>query len=88
MANKKSKSLKEEWKENIDIMTYEELQRCIAPTAVNQQKFMFEYVGMKDNRHYVKPTKGFSLVGYTQIDLGIVKYHFEHAIGAVRFVWL
>jgi len=30
MANKKSKSLKEEWKENIDIMTYEELQRCLA----------------------------------------------------------
>ena len=26
----KSKSPKEEWKENIDIMTYEELQRCIA----------------------------------------------------------
>jgi nitroreductase len=60
----------------------------LAPTAVNQQKFMFEYVGMKDNRHYVKATKGFSLVGYTQIDLGIVKYHFEHAIGAVRFIWL
>ena len=26
----------------------------LAPTAVNQQKFSFEYVGMKDNRHLVR----------------------------------
>ena len=43
----------------------------LAPTAVNQQKFSFEYVGMKNNRHIVKANKGFSLIGYTRIDLGI-----------------
>lgn len=54
----------------------------LAPTAVNQQKFSFEYVGMKDGRHQVRAKKGFSLIGYTQIDLGIAKCHFE--IGAEK----
>jgi len=49
----------------------------LAPTAVNQQKFSFEYVGMKNNRHQVRAKKGFSMIGYTQMDLGIAKYHFE-----------
>lgn len=52
----------------------------LAPTAVNQQKFSFEYVGTKDNRHQIRAKKGFSMIGYTQIDLGIAKCHFE--IGA------
>ena len=45
----------------------------LAPTAVNQQKFSFEYVGMNNNRHQVKAKKGISMIGYTQIDLGIAK---------------
>ena len=49
----------------------------LAPTAVNQQKFSFEYVGMSNNRHLVRAKKGFSMIGYTQMDLGIAKYHFE-----------
>ena len=49
----------------------------LAPTAVNQQKFSFEYVGMSNNRHQVRAKKGFSMIGYTQMDLGIAKYHFE-----------
>ena len=53
----------------------------LAPTAVNQQKFSFEYVGMSNNRHLVRAKKGFSMIGYTQMDLGIAKYHFE--IGAL-----
>ena len=59
----------------------------LAPTAVNQQKFSFEYLGMKDGRHQVRAKKGFSLIGYTQMDLGIAKCHFE--IGACKdnFVW-
>ena len=59
----------------------------LAPTAVNQQKFSFEYIGMKNNRHIVKASKGFSLFGYTKMDLGIVKYHFEVAVGDNVFDW-
>ena len=47
----------------------------LAPTAVNQQKFSFEYVGMSNNHHQVRAKKGFSMIGYTQMDLGIAKYH-------------
>ena len=60
----------------------------LAPTAVNQQKFSFEYLGMKDGRHQVRAKKGFSLVGYTQMDLGIAKYHFEIGAGIDNFDWV
>lgn len=60
----------------------------LAPTAVNQQKFSFEYVGMSNNRHQVRAKKGFSMIGYTQMDLGIAKYHFEVGAGKVNFEWL
>ena len=60
----------------------------LAPTAVNQQKFSFEYVGMSNNRHLVRAKKGFSMIGYTQMDLGIAKYHFEVGAGKVNFEWL
>ena len=59
----------------------------LAPTAVNQQKFSFEYVGMKNNRHIVKASKGFSLIGYTKMDLGITKLHFEIGAGKENFEW-
>lgn len=48
----------------------------LAPTAINQQKFYFEY--KEENKVLAK--RLFSLVGYTQMDLGIAKLHFE--IGA------
>ena len=60
----------------------------LAPTAVNQQKFSFEYVGMSNNRHQVRAKKGFSMIGYTQMDLGIAKYHFEIGAGKVNFEWI
>ena len=60
----------------------------LAPTAVNQQKFSFEYVGMNNNRHQVRAKKGFSMIGYTQIDLGIAKYHFEIGAGKENFDWV
>ena len=60
----------------------------LAPTAVNQQKFTFEYAGMKDDRHQVRAKKGFSLIGYTQIDLGIAKCHFEIGAGTENFEWV
>jgi len=60
----------------------------LAPTAVNQQKFSFEYVGMSNNRHQVRAKKGFSMIGYTKMDLGIAKYHFEIGAGDVDFDWV
>ena len=60
----------------------------LAPTAVNQQKFSFEYVGMSNNRHQVRAKKGFSMIGYTQMDLGIAKYHLEVGAGKVNFEWV
>ena len=59
----------------------------LAPTAVNQQKFSFEYIGMENGRHVVKAKRGFSIIGYTKIDLGIAKYHFEIGAGKVNFEW-
>lgn len=60
----------------------------LAPTAVNQQKFSFEYVGMENNRHKVHAKKGFSIIGYTQMDLGIAKFHFEVGAGKENFYWV
>ena len=60
----------------------------LAPTAVNQQKFSFEYVGKNDNRHQIKAKKGFSMIGYAQMDLGIAKYHFEVGAGKENFDWV
>ena len=60
----------------------------LAPTAVNQQKFSFEYVGMNNNRHQVKAKKGISMIGYTQIDLGIAKCHFEIGAGKENYIWV
>lgn len=60
----------------------------LAPTAVNQQKFFFEYLGMNGARHQVQAKKGFSMIGYTQIDLGIAKYHFEVGAGKENFDWV
>jgi nitroreductase len=60
----------------------------LAPTAVNQQKFSFKYVGMSNNRHQVRAKKGFSMIGYTQIDLGIAKYHFEIGAGKDNLEWI
>ena len=60
----------------------------LAPTAVNQQKFSFEYVGTNNGCHQVRAKKGISMIGYTQIDLGIAKYHFEIGAGREHFDWV
>ena len=61
----------------------------LAPTAVNQQKFHFEYVSPHDDGvHRVKAERGFSLIGYTKMDLGIAKYHFEVGAGKENFEWV
>lgn len=53
----------------------------LAPTAMNQQKFMFTLSGSKVS---VKAGAGF----YTKLDLGIVKYHFEAGAGKNNFKWV
>ena len=60
----------------------------LAPTAVNQQKFSFEYMGMRNNHHQVRAKKSVSMIGYTQMDLGIAKYHFEIGAGKDNFEWI
>jgi len=60
----------------------------LAPTAVNQQKFSFEYVGTSEGRPRVRARKGFSMIGYTQLDMGIVKCHFEIGAGRNDIEWL
>lgn len=52
----------------------------LAPTALNQQKFMFT---LKENRVSAKAGIGF----YTKIDLGIAKYHFETETGESGWKW-
>ena len=55
----------------------------LAPTAVNQQKFKF--ILKTGNVVEAKPL--FSMVGYTMVDLGIAKYHFEIGAGKDNFTW-
>lgn len=60
----------------------------LAPTAINQQKFCFTYLGTNENGiGLVKAERKFSLFGYTWMDLGIAKYHFELGAGKENFVW-
>ena len=52
----------------------------LAPTAMNQQKFCFALDG---RRVSARPGVGF----YSEIDLGIAKYHFEIGAGRENFEW-
>lgn len=52
----------------------------LAPTAMNQQKFLFILDGDKVT---IKSGSGF----YTKLDLGIAKYHFELGAGTENFKW-
>lgn len=52
----------------------------LAPTAMNQQKFLFSLTG---NTVTAKSLGGF----YSKVDLGIVKYHFEVGAGKENFNW-
>ena len=54
-----------------------------APTAINQQKFKF--ILHEDNVVEARPL--FSMAGYTMVDLGIIKCHFELAAGREKFSW-
>lgn len=63
----------------------------LAPTAINQQKFHFEYIAPSNKnggKAGVRPTTQHSLVGYTKIDLGIAMCNFEIGAGEDNFVWI
>lgn len=53
----------------------------LAPTAVNQQKFLFTL--LEDGRVSAQPGHAF----YVKMDLGIAKYHFEIGAGKENFQW-
>ncbi len=61
----------------------------LAPTAVNQQKFRIEFIGFRNfsKRPKVEAKPVFSMIGYTKVDLGIVKCHFEIGAGKENFEW-
>lgn len=59
----------------------------MAPTAINQQKFHFEYIANAKGKPHVIAKRGFSLAGYTRLDLGIAKLHFEIGAGKNNFEW-
>ena len=60
----------------------------LAPTAVNQQKFYIKYLGQDETgKAIVSIDKGFSLVGYTKMDMGIAKLHFELGSCKENFEW-
>lgn len=53
----------------------------LAPTAMNQQKFI---ISLKGNKVSAKALFGF----YTKIDLGIVKCHFKIGAEDANFSWI
>ncbi len=61
----------------------------LAPTAINQQKFYFELTNKKtpSGKPIVISRRLFSMVGYTQMDIGIARLHFELGAGRDNFEW-
>ena len=61
----------------------------LAPTAVNQQKFRLDYLGPESEGALPKVSAKplFSMIGYSKVDLGIVKCHFEIGAGKENFDW-
>ncbi len=59
----------------------------VSATTVNTW-FFFEYIPAKDSKSaQVIAKRSFSLIGFTQMDLGIAKYHFEVGAGKDNFEW-
>ena len=53
----------------------------LAPTALNQQRFLFTL--LPESRVLAQPTGG----SYARLNLGIAKYHFHLAAGGENFRW-
>ncbi len=59
----------------------------LAPTAINQQKFVFTLLPKHTGKPVVDASTRFSLLGYTRLDLGIAMCHFEIGAGKDTFAW-
>lgn len=57
------------------------------PSVTRRRSFFELILGKKEGKMKVKASTTFSIIGYTKMDLGIAKYHFE--IGACKdnFEW-
>lgn len=56
----------------------------LAPSAINQQKYIF----LLHRESLVEALPRFSLVGYTEIDIGIAMCHFEIGAGDAHYKWV
>ena len=54
------------------------------------QGTMAKYGKFRNANNYIvmAAKKGFSMIGYTKMDLGIAKYHFEIGAGKEHFEWV
>jgi carbamoyl-phosphate synthase large subunit len=62
----------------------------LAPTAINQQKFSFTLLPNEQGtreKPKILANRGFSMVGYTKMDIGIARLHFEIGAGKDNFDW-
>lgn len=61
-----------------------------APSAIHQQKYRFKLLPNqnKEIEPQVHAESLFSFVGYTKIDLGIAKLHFEIGARGTNFTWV
>ena len=79
----KSKPLEEDYKADRELPDWFRSgveAALLAPTAMNQQKFLLTLEG---DTVQSESTGGF----YAKVDLGIVKYHFEVGAGKDHFTW-
>jgi hypothetical protein len=60
----------------------------LAPSAIHQQKYYIEYLGEKEGIPQVRARRLFSMIGYTKIDLGIAKRHFDIGALGADYDWV
>lgn len=66
----------------------EVLQQAYGAFSNVRNYLHFEYVAAtNDSLPTVKATRTFSLIGYTKLDLGIAKLHFEIGARKDNFIW-
>lgn len=58
----------------------------LAPTAMNQQKFHFDYIKSDNGKEQVAASTSWGF--YSQVDLGIAKFHFETGAGNIVIEWV
>ena len=46
------------------------------------------FCGLKSNRHQMRANKGYFMIGYIKMDLGIAKYRFEIGTEEINSYWV